>query len=727
MPAVLVCPHGHRWEMPTDAPPSESPVLCPVCGGAMEAAAVTEAETIPPVAAPVPAAETATVIKAALNGPIPMIPGYEILGELGRGGMGLVYRARQPHLDRLVAVKVLPAEASKDTSFAERFTREARALARLNHPNILTVYDFGQANGQSYFVMEYVDGSNLRQRLHAGPMPVSEALRIIRQVCDALQYAHEEGIVHRDIKPENVLLDRKGRAKIADFGIAKLLTRKTGEYTLTGPWQVMGTWHYMAPEQLENPQRLDHRADIYAVGVMLYELLTGSLPQGHFPLPSQKRGTDPWLDTIILKALEKEPERRYQSAGEMKSAIEACHRNAPPAPLAKAAAPSGSKKDDTAVLSSPVVPFSTHDAWVRRVRAPATVLIVAGMISFIPSIVLWIQRAASNAYLFKDTAGGFFTFVSPLAALIVIAGGVALYRRHSYTLAFIGSCVSMLPYTYTWPLGLCAGVVALATLTRRDVRRAYLGVPPERDASPSAIPTYPVWIKNITIWCTIVCVVGFFFCVQPWLPWASVLVYGAWNYPLDTPMASVGGFQPYAIVPAIFFAALFLALLVVGQRRARSLWGTVAILAVGLVTVGCTLLALLNIRTSLPGVLSLPGTSKNLGGQVVGAHVERHVLLLGGECKIVFDAYAAGLQGNTVWGGPHAAYLLENGRTETVMLANDIPFSVTAFAARLGVAAGVPVYATLTMGLCLVLIGALQLRGIVAGRQRIGSSAALNG
>src|SRR5262249_9344009 len=148
-------------------------------------------------------------------GQLPQVAGYEILNELGRGGMGVVYRARQTKLDRLVALKVLPDDSDSGPAFAERFSREARALARLNHPHIVTVHDFGQTDGLSYFIMEYVDGASLRQSLRSGRLPLADALRIIIQVCDALQYAHDEGIVHRDIKPDNILLDRKDRGKIA--------------------------------------------------------------------------------------------------------------------------------------------------------------------------------------------------------------------------------------------------------------------------------------------------------------------------------------------------------------------------------------------------------------------------------------------------------------------------------------------------------------------------------
>jgi hypothetical protein len=167
-----------------------------------------------------------------------------------------------------------------------------------------------------------VDGVNLRQVLRDGQLRPEQALRVVPQICDALQYAHEEGIVHRDIKPENILLDRKGRVKIADFGLAKLLGRDTGNFTLTGSRQVMGTLYYMAPEQVERPLEVDHRADIYSLGVVFYEMLTGQLPVGRFPMPSEKAGTDAFLDEVVLHALEREPARRYQHASDVKTDVE---------------------------------------------------------------------------------------------------------------------------------------------------------------------------------------------------------------------------------------------------------------------------------------------------------------------------------------------------------------------------------------------------------------------
>ncbi|HLJ96141.1 MAG TPA: serine/threonine-protein kinase [Gemmataceae bacterium] len=249
-------------------------------------------------------------------------PQLEILGLVGQGGMGAVYKARQPKLDRLVAVKILPSEVASDLGFTERFSREARSLARLNHPNILTIFDFGKADGLYYFTMEYVDGKNARQFLEAGELTPATVLKIIPQVCDALQYAHDEGFVHRDIKPENILLDKKGRVKIADFGLARLIGLTPTFLTLTGSHQVMGTLYYMAPEQMKRTHAVDHRADLYSLGVVFYELLTGELPLGRFAPPSHKAPVDARLDPVVLRALAREPELRYQDAAELKREVE---------------------------------------------------------------------------------------------------------------------------------------------------------------------------------------------------------------------------------------------------------------------------------------------------------------------------------------------------------------------------------------------------------------------
>jgi tRNA A-37 threonylcarbamoyl transferase component Bud32 len=256
---------------------------------------------------------------------LPLAPGQtfhglEVLELLGRGGMGVVYKARQPALDRLVALKILPKKMALDPDFQNRFIREAKALGSLNHPNIVAVYDFGAEAGLFFFAMEFIDGVNVRQILRERKLTPEQALKIVPQLCDALEYAHGEGVVHRDIKPENIMLDRKGRVKIADFGLAKLVGHEA-QAMLTMTNMVMGTPHYMAPEQVENPKAVDHRADIYSMGVVFYEMLTGELPIGRFEPPSKRVRVDVRLDEIVLKSLEKEPERRYQKAGEVKDAV----------------------------------------------------------------------------------------------------------------------------------------------------------------------------------------------------------------------------------------------------------------------------------------------------------------------------------------------------------------------------------------------------------------------
>jgi len=260
-----------------------------------------------------------------------LFPQLEVLELIGKGGMGAVYKARQIKLNRIVALKILPPGTGHEPAFAERFTREARALARLNHPGIVTLYEFGETGGQFYFLMEFVDGVNLRQLLHGGRISAREALAIVPQICDALQFAHDQGIVHRDIKPENILIDRRGRVKVADFGLAKLMggeneiltgVNPAASPTLTEAGKIIGTPQYMSPEQKEHPAGVDHRADIYALGVVFYQMLTGELPGKKLEAPSRKVQIDVRLDEIVLRALEKNPELRYQQVSEVRSQVE---------------------------------------------------------------------------------------------------------------------------------------------------------------------------------------------------------------------------------------------------------------------------------------------------------------------------------------------------------------------------------------------------------------------
>lgn len=253
------------------------------------------------------------------------LPQYEVLEILGRGGMGAVYKARQKSLKRLVAIKILPLGMADDEfRFTERFQNEAQTMAAMNHPAIVSVYDFGETpDGLLYFVMEFVDGTDVQKMItSSGRLSGEYALAITAHVCDALAYAHKRGVIHRDIKPANILINSEGHVKVADFGLAKMHDpAQTSGLTRTN--MAMGTPDYVAPEVLVTGMVADHRADIYAVGVMLYQMLTGEVPRGMFKMPSQKaQGSDPRFDEIICKAMEQDREERYQTAGEVRSALD---------------------------------------------------------------------------------------------------------------------------------------------------------------------------------------------------------------------------------------------------------------------------------------------------------------------------------------------------------------------------------------------------------------------
>lgn len=249
---------------------------------------------------------------------------------IGSGGMGAVYRARRKDSGEVVALKILPRELAEKPGFQERFAREAKILAGLHHPHLVAIHDAGQDGGWCWLMMELVEGANLREVMRTGRLSPEQALRLVPQLCDALQYAHDHGVVHRDIKPENILLDAQGRLKLTDFGLAKLVGPGDGAAALTRSGAILGTVHYMAPEQVEGGAGVDHRADIYAVGVVLYEMLTGGLPLGRFLPPSQQIAVDVRVDEVVFKALEKDPQRRYQQANDVRQAVEAAHGDATP-------------------------------------------------------------------------------------------------------------------------------------------------------------------------------------------------------------------------------------------------------------------------------------------------------------------------------------------------------------------------------------------------------------
>lgn len=260
-----------------------------------------------------------------------LFPALEIIKLVGTGGMAAVYKAKQPGLDRFVALKILPEEFSHDVKFALRFTREARTLAKLSHPNIISVFEFGNMGDTYYFLMEFIDGTTLREIVAGGQLAPEQALSIVPHLCDALQYAHDKRVVHRDIKPENILISSDGVVKIADFGLSRIIGNETHQTKLTGTHQIMGTPRYMAPEQLESSRGVDHRADIYSLGVVFYEMLTGELPMGYFAAPSKKVEIDVRLDEVVLRTLEKEPHRRYQKASQLKSDVQSITSSKNPA------------------------------------------------------------------------------------------------------------------------------------------------------------------------------------------------------------------------------------------------------------------------------------------------------------------------------------------------------------------------------------------------------------
>ena len=239
----------------------------------------------------------------------PLFPGYDIQGLIATGGMGAVYRAVQRSLDRPVAIKILPQEFSKDKAFCTIFEAEAKAMAKLNHPNLIGVYDFGEVSGMLYIIMEYVPGKSLFHSAHGMAVDPTEVVRLVTGICHGLAHAHEHGIIHRDIKPSNILLDLEARPKIGDFGLA----RNTGQTVQEGE-EIFGTPHYTAPEVVNAPQKVDHRADIFSLGVLLHELLTGHLPADDPRPPSAIALCDPRFDAIVRRATDVLPERRYSSA-----------------------------------------------------------------------------------------------------------------------------------------------------------------------------------------------------------------------------------------------------------------------------------------------------------------------------------------------------------------------------------------------------------------------------
>ncbi len=365
---------------------------------------------------------------------------YRIGRLLGRGGMGAVYEGFDTRLDRRVAVKILPAEAAGDVGALARFEREAKAMAALDHPNIIHIHDYGRtASGHPYLIMEFIDGKDIHALRQSGQLDLPGALGIVSQVCSALHYAHSCGIVHRDIKPANIMVTREGVAKVADFGLAKVLGTETHprhDPTLTVSGTAMGTPDYMAPEQMEG-RPVDHRADIYSLGVMLYDLLTGAPPRGAWPLPSQRVHIDVRLDEIVLRALQQNPSARYQGAGEIRIDIDSVQSSTGGGPLPPGVNPEPLPSTRGDSSTAPVTPAPATRTSPPRSEAPAdehlaatrglnTTMFVLGLlaIGIIGGLALYLaNRKTGDTYSTEQTITTSITHNTWFTQLI--AAGVA--------------------------------------------------------------------------------------------------------------------------------------------------------------------------------------------------------------------------------------------------------------------------------------------------------------
>ena len=401
-------------------------------------------------------------------------PELEIKELVGQGGMGFVYRARQSKLERDVALKVLPESLAKDPAFSERFTREGQLLAKLNHNNIVTVFDFGCSGPFYFLLMEYVDGVNLRQAMQAGRFTPEQALSVVPKICEALQFAHDKGVLHRDIKPENILMDLGGQVKIADFGIAKMVGELATNSGLTVSGAKLGTPHYMAPEQIRTSKKIDHRADIYSLGVVFYELLTGELPLGRFEPPSDRASLDSRIDEIVLRALERDRERRQQSATEIKTQIEGltAPRSAPESTSQETRIPTEAVKKQTL---APALGLGTVAAMSVLVFPLARL-----GLSFQPTFEF---LAAFQAL--AGVAAGFFT-------LIIAFGAYKLARVEDRGIALLGATMAIISCPWTL-IGLPIGIWGLYVLHQPKIKAAF----PVRHRPRSQAPTGNPWPRRI--------------------------------------------------------------------------------------------------------------------------------------------------------------------------------------------------------------------------------------
>jgi tRNA A-37 threonylcarbamoyl transferase component Bud32 len=468
MPTRFTCPHGHQWEAAANG--RAEAFVCPECG----ATSLThdlppatdhahEAATLPrkPEPAPGAAQEASTLFRPESPAEVAAlaricIKGYEVLGELGRGGMGVVYKARQVSLKRTVALKMVLASKHAGPEELARFRSEAEAVARLQHPNIVQIYEVGEEDGCPYFSLEFVGGGSLAQKLAGQRLPAGQAAPLVETVARAVHAAHQRGIIHRDLKPGNVLLTADGIPKITDFGLAKNVELEapgapppegaaapaSRPHTQTGA--IMGTPSYMAPEQAGGKTReVGPAADVYALGAILYELLTGRPPfQAGTPLdtlllvvseePVPPRRLDPRappdLETICLKCLEKEPARRYATARDLADDLERFRAGEP-------------------IVARPLGPLGRLLRWAGRQPAFATTLIAL--------VIFYLNHLLILGLFQRPDEGGYFHwFVTGL--LLIWAAGAGFFqwlsRRPRWAVPATFGWASMDVLLFTWLL-----------------------------------------------------------------------------------------------------------------------------------------------------------------------------------------------------------------------------------------------------------------------------------
>ena len=470
--------------------------------------------------------------------------GLEIVELLGAGGMGVVYKARQIGLDRLVALKVLSPQLSSDPGFIARFNREAKAMAALSHPGIVQVFDFGREADLCFLVMELVDGLSLRPLMKDRRLAPEEALKIVPKICEALEYAHSKGVIHRDIKPENILLDKEGRVKIADFGLARVMEGE-GASRMTRSHVVMGTPGYMAPEQYQS-MSVDHRADIYSLGAVLYEMLTGQLPVGRFELPSKRVQVDVRLDEVVLKALESEPDRRYQRASEFKTGVETASLVASPALPARES--KGNKVPD-AVWASLGCMAVSYMVLFHAMRKGVGLSFSASSSTSLSTVLLFQMGA----------------LVAAVIGLIQLHQHPAKYQGRPYALAAI---FFLFP-----PFGIIAGFVAMHVLSKFDAANPPVP-PPPRPRAPAPPPSFPPSVEvsahpPAREFAEAPRPAGF-----PWMPWLiayAVILVGAYYLAIrgSYPLGRLGFFEFAFILGVVMAAAAAVHALVRQNSRGR--------------------------------------------------------------------------------------------------------------------------------------------------------------